>query len=274
MSLKHHFFLAAAILLLFASDVLPATTKLLYGYDPAKDRTVNTPAENQTFGSPVWSYEQNYREDSLLRASRFYQKDIAGKTLMDFGCNEGGVLFACRSLGAAGLTGIDNNAWCIGQANARAAREQAHDVRFLTGDMENQAFLASLPKVDTVFLLAILDTSSFANKTAVIANISRFAKGALYYEGHQTIESHVRRMQEFFLATDFTRFEYLGRFNARIFMRFGREMMEACDVPKDAITSDHPDSIVQNAEEIYWFTDSTRNPPFGFRCRLIQMVRR
>jgi hypothetical protein len=253
---------------------LEGTAKLIYGYDGNKDAAINTPVDNQTFGSDSWSYAKHNREDSLARALRFHSKDIVGKSLMDFGCNEGDMLFACQSLGARQLIGIDNNEWCINQAKARVIREHATHANFFVNDMENKAFLSTLPKVDTVFLLAILDTSSFANKTAVIAIVSRFAKQALYYEGHQTPTSHVQRMQEFFVATDFTRFEYLGRFDSRLLMRFGREKMKARDVPSNAITSDHPDHIIQQAEEIYWFSDSQRNPPFSAHCRLIQIVQR
>lgn len=274
MNFKHILTLTLANCAFLLPNRVTATDKLIYTYDTLNDRVVNNPVENQTFGSDIWSYEQNYREDSLSRAARFYQKDIVGKTLMDFGCNEGGILIACHKLGASRITGIDNNDWCITQALAKAQKETIADANFFVGDMENKAFLSTLPMVNTVFLLAILDTSSFANKTAIIANISRLAKDALYYEGHQTAASHVPRMQEFFLATDFTRFEYLGRFHTRVLMRFGREVMESKDVPKNAITSDYPDHIVQNAEEIYWFTDSKRNPPFCANCRLIQMVKR
>jgi len=274
MNLKYLLKIALASFSLLASHAAEATGKLVYSYDPSTDRMMNYPVENQTFGSDIWSYEQNYRENSLSRAARFYPQDIVGKTLMDFGCNEGGILLACHQLGASEITGIDNNDWCIDQATAKAQRQAVENANFFVGDMENKAFLSTLPQVNTVFLLAILDTSSFANKTAVIANISRLAKNTLYYEGHQTVASHVVRMQEFFLATDFTRFEYLGRFQTRVLMRFGREMMESKDVPANAITSDYPDHIVQNAEEIYWYSDSKRNPPFGAKCRLIQMVRR
>src|SRR5262249_16074963 len=140
---------------------LPGTLKLIYHYDPVKDAVVNTPAENQTFGSSIWSYEVNYREDSLSRASRFFSKDIVGKTLMDFGCTEGGVLFACHQLGASEITGIELNEWCVQQAIAKAEKANISSAKFFIGDMENKAFLSTLPQVDTVFLLAILDTSNF-----------------------------------------------------------------------------------------------------------------
>jgi predicted nicotinamide N-methyase len=251
-----------------------ATPKKLYRYDAGDDCVKNQEIENPSYGAPDWSYQKSNREESLARALRFKQSDIVDKSIMEFGCNDGGVLFSCRTLGASKVIGIEYNEHCIKRAEESTQQMGISRANFYLGDMENKAFLANLPQVDTVLLLAILDTSEFFNKTAVIANLSRFAKQAMYYEGHMTQDSHVPRMYDFLIATDFTRFEYLGRFQDRILMRFSRKMMKEKNLPRGAITTDCSDEKLLNAEEIYVFTDSLRNPPFSKKCRLIQFVRR
>ena len=248
-------------------------SKYAYLYSQQMDITFNFETLNPEYGSSKKSYEY-VREDNRIRVSHFLREDIVDKSILDCGCNEGGVLFACRNLGAKGITGFDINSWCINRANELVSTQKIADARFYVGDMENRAFLTTLPVSDTVLLLAILDTSYFANKTAVISNLSRFAKHTLYYEGHVKQDSHVPRMYELLIATDFTRFEYLGRFSQRILIRCTRDLMMKEQIPANASTSDDPDEALLSASEIYLFTDSSKNPPFSNKCKLIQFVKR
>lgn len=258
----------------FKGYVQQTQTKLVYCYDPALDMAVNIPVANVAYGSPLWSYETNNRSNNEQRAARFFPQDIIGCSLMDFGCNEGGVLLACKKLGAKEIIGIDYNAWCIEQARWKALQNGLTDTHFLVGDMETKALYAQLPDVDTVFLLAILDTSNFSSKQAILSQVARHAKKALYYEGHVSLESHVKRFYELFLLTDFTRFELLGRFDGRLLIRCSRELITEKELPAGAITSDCPDPILIHANEIYIYTDCPRNPAFSVNCRVIQFVKR
>ncbi len=247
--------------------------KKIYQYDPQKDSVVNEIIMNHKYGVEGFSYEKQ-RGDHKVRVSRFFPEDIVGKTIIDFGCNEGGILFACADLGAKRVIGVDYNEWCIGRAQKKAKKKERKNATFLVGDMENKGLFARLPQADTVFLLAILDTSHFANRRAVLTNVSRMAKRAFYYEGHCSPSTHVKRMYEMLLYTPFTRFEYLGRFEGRIFIRCGKELIDPSEIPAGAVTSDSSEAEMLQAEEIYVFTDSSANPPFSSRCRLIQYVKR
>jgi len=248
--------------------------KNTYLYNPCSDRVQNQLAFNVEYGTVLHSYQECNREDNRIRASRFYPQDIVGKSILDFGCNEGGILFACRNLGATSITGVDINTFVISKAKERVETQKIPDAHFFLGDVENRALFSRLPKSDTVLLLAVLDTSQFVNTTAVISNISRLAKETLYYEGHVNPESHVQRLYELLIATDFTRFEYLGRFDSRILIRCSRELMKKEQLRPGVITSDDDDFMLMEASEIYLFTDSPRNPPFSSKCRLIQFVER
>lgn len=249
-------------------------SKYVYLYNKQMDITFNQEVVNPEYGSSQTPYQENKREDNRIRVAQFLREDIIGKSILDCGCNEGGILFACRNLGAKTITGFDINSWCISQANGLVSTQKITDAKFYVGDIENRAFLSMLPMSDTVLLLAVLDTSIFVNKMAVISNLSRFAKYTFYYEGHVTPESHVSRMYEFLIATDFTRFEYFGRFEGRILLRCTRDLIEKDQLPLNAITSDATDAALLSASEIYLFTDSPRNSPFSNKCRLIQFVKR
>ncbi len=247
--------------------------KYLYLCDSRRGLVVNQATKNPSYGSEDRPYEQD-REKGIVRASHFLKKDIEGKTILDFGCNEGSILFACQKLGSTSMIGLDLSHRCIENAKRRASEENITNIQFFEGDMENSAFLASLPKANTVFLLAILDTSNFVNKTAVLARVSQFAKDVLYYEGHLFTPNQVSKMYELLTTTNFTRFEYLGTYERRPLIRCSRDMIQRDQIPAGAITSDADDADLLNAEEIYLFTDSPRNPPFSTKCKLIQFVKR
>ena len=247
--------------------------KYFYVCDAKRQLVTNQVMKNPNYGSSERPYEED-RDKADVRASRFFQKDLVGKSLLDFGCNEGFVLFACQKLGARSITGIDLSRRCIENANRMVEEKQIPNAQFLVGDMENSAFLSSLPQADTVFLLAILDTSYFVNKTAILSRVSQFAKDVLYYEGHLFTPSHVPKMYDLLVSTNFTRFEYLGTFERRPLIRCSREIFTQEQIPTGAVTSDASDAELLNASEIYLFTDSDKNPPFSIKCRLIQFVKR
>lgn len=248
--------------------------KFIYSYDKQDDKVRNNVIRNYAFSSEDGSYEKTYeRDNSEERVSHFHSEDVVGKSILDFGCAEGGVLLACLKRGAEKVVGIDHNPWAIATAKEKASRKTAA-AEFICGDMENKAFLTKLQPADTVLLLAILETSDFSSTEGVIANVSRFAKNAFYYEGHYSPESRVRPLYELLIFTDFTRFEYLGRFDWRILIRCGREIYDESQVPDDAVTSDDSEEELLGAEEIYVYTDADKNPAFSRNCRLIQFVKR
>lgn len=254
-----------------------ATEKNLYVFDEAQDKALNKSMKIRGYGSENYTYDRAEDEWSRKRVARFHAEDLEGKSVMDFGCNQGNILFMCKERGAVAITGVEHNAWCVEQANNRVAEEHLENAKFVCGDMENLALYRNLPKADTVLLLAILDTSenAFGNKAAIIGNISRMAKNTLYYEGHKRPESHVRRMYEFMAYSDFTRLEYLGKDDqGRPLMRFGRELIDQSQIPTGAVTSDSTQEEQLNASEIYVFTDAKRNPAFSDKCTLIQYVTR
>jgi SAM-dependent methyltransferase len=248
--------------------------KYIYYYDKLADKVKIKIMRNTAFSSEENSYSHTFeRTHSNERASRFISEDINGKSIMDFGCDDGGILIACKQLGAGKIVGIDLNPIAIERAKEAAAKKSIKDSSFFVGDIENKVFLSSLDPVDTVLLLSVLGTSEFSSTESVIANVSRFAKSVMYYEGHYSPESRIKPIYDLMMFTDFTRFEYLGRYDWRIFIRCSRELISESQVPEHAITSDDLDEKQYAAEEVYVFSNAKHNPVFSRTCRLIQFVK-
>lgn len=247
--------------------------KEVYSYDSVQDRVVQSKARNIAFTTKRSSYTQACeRKGPTERAAYFFKEDIFGKSILDFGCDDGGVLLSCLELGAEKVTGVDYNPQAIDIAKKTARARSLQDAFFFCADIENKAFLTTLEKADTVLLLSVLGTSEFSSQQSVIAAACRFAKHVMYLEGHYSPESRVRPLFELLMFTDFTKFEYLGRNDLRILLRCSRELLSKERVPHLAITSDDPLERQYEADEIYIHSHSKKFPVFSRRCRLIQYV--
>jgi SAM-dependent methyltransferase len=85
--------------------------------------------------------------------------DFSGKTLLDIGCNQGGMLFELDRTIKSGV-GIDYDPRMVNVANRITALRGADNLQFYVFDLEKDplALLQDLipaPKVDVVFLLAV-----------------------------------------------------------------------------------------------------------------------
>jgi SAM-dependent methyltransferase len=85
--------------------------------------------------------------------------DFSGKTLLDIGCNQGGMLFQLDRTIKSGV-GIDYDPRMINVANRISALRGADNLQFYVFDLEQEPLalledLIPVPKVDVVFLLAV-----------------------------------------------------------------------------------------------------------------------
>ncbi|HET8608566.1 MAG TPA: methyltransferase domain-containing protein [Burkholderiales bacterium] len=85
--------------------------------------------------------------------------DFSGKTLLDIGCNQGGMLFQLDRTIKSGV-GIDYDPRMINVANRIKALRGAGNLQFYVFDLEKEPLalledLIPVPKVDVVFLLAV-----------------------------------------------------------------------------------------------------------------------
>ncbi len=246
-----------------------------YYYDK-QNIVVNKTVDSAPYGKPGSNYGRSSLGKSFERLRRMRKEDIEGKDIVDFGCNEGYMLFAAKEMGARKITGIEYNPWCVEQAKKYIRKHSIQDAEFICENLENFTMYRNIKPVDTVFFLAVIDSSMFLNRNAVVAQIASKTKNALYFEGHNAerwkLQSHVYRFFQFMNLTDMTRFEYLGTYEGRVLIRFGRELLHAYELPKHAITTDSSESEQLQAKELYVYIDSKKNPSFGNNCSLIQYV--
>ena len=102
--------------------------------------------------------------------------DLAGKTVLDLGCNEGFFCFAALERGAAYVTGIDRNPAHIASAKERAKYLSVDDrARFINADWKD----APDETFDVVFLFSALHYAP--DQPAFIAKIASLLKpGGLF----------------------------------------------------------------------------------------------
>lgn len=229
--------------------------------------------EHQTIPNPV--YEGYEYHNGSERIARMNPKDIKGKSILDMGCNNGDLLFAAKQAGAKSIVGVDFVESLIQEAQQTSKKLGITESQFIVGDMEVKGTYLTLEPADTVFFMRILGTSHFFNKSAIITNVARLARKAMYYEGHRSETTHVPKLYELLTLTDFTRFEYLGKSkDGRPMIRCSRELITPELVPENAVTSDDPDHVQRQALEIYVYQTSPFNPVFSEKCRLIQYVKK
>ena len=147
--------------------------------------------------------------DCAQRIRMFDTVDFAGKSVLDLGCNLGGMLFEARRLGAAQLTGIECESALIERAVSINDSHRA-GIRFICADIEDIFATDTLDeRYDTILLLAVLYTSSFRDRNKLLAEISQRCD-VLYIEGHngQDFAWYFNLME---WNTDFTTFRMMGR---------------------------------------------------------------
>ena len=135
-------------------------------------RVINVLAYTKSSGSPysAQGFESGYH--SIEISGRVFKGqreprarlnvtpyDFAGKSVMDLGCNQGGMLFALSGTIRRGI-GVDYDGRMVNAANRIRATRGDHQLDFYVFDLEREplALLDSLrqeQRVDIVFLLSV-----------------------------------------------------------------------------------------------------------------------
>ncbi|MFD2112209.1 class I SAM-dependent methyltransferase [Thiorhodococcus fuscus] len=147
--------------------------------------------------------------DCAQRIRMFDPVDFAGKSVLDLGCNLGGMLFEAGRLGATRLTGVEFEPALIERAEALNDRHRA-GIRFICADIEDIFATDVLDeRYDTILLLAVLYTSPFRDRNKLLSEIAQRCD-VLYIEGHNGQEfAWYFNLMEW--NTDFTTFRMMGR---------------------------------------------------------------
>ncbi len=135
--------------------------------------------------------------------------DFRGKTILDVGCNQGGMLFALHDRIKWGV-GIDFDPKLINAANLISRVNGSDRCDFYVFDLENdpldliEDFLPEM-RVDVVLLLSVC--MWIANWRAVI-NYARGISDAMLFETNGSVEQ--QRDQEDFLKSSYSRVDLLA----------------------------------------------------------------
>lgn len=97
---------------------------------------------------------------ALARHLQYHPERVRGRTVLDLGTGGGLVAIASAMLGAATVTGVDNDPWAISAARVNAA-DNGVDVSFIEGD----AATAMLPRVDIVLAGDLFYEARLAKRT-------------------------------------------------------------------------------------------------------------
>ncbi|WOF44585.1 class I SAM-dependent methyltransferase [Sphingopyxis indica] len=135
--------------------------------------------------------------------------DFNGKTVLDVGCNQGGMLFAIRDQ-VAGGTGVDIDYRLINAANAMRRHENASNLSFFVFDLQRDplALLSDLVpngRVDVAFLLSIC--AWIENWKDVIYSLWQLSE-ELVFESNGTEKQQTAQMA--YLATLYSEIDLLS----------------------------------------------------------------
>lgn len=118
------------------------------------------------------------RDKTDERLRLFRVSDVAGKRVLDAGCNMGAIVNHCVKLGASKVTGIDFDSAAI-----KRARElySGPKTTFRCDDLDNPA--AMLEPFDTVMFLSVYGTKELEDRNSILSRLAGLSQ-VMYFEGH------------------------------------------------------------------------------------------
>ncbi len=118
------------------------------------------------------------RDKTDERLKLFRVEDIAGKRVLDAGCNMGGIVNHCMKLGARQVTGLDFDSAAV--QRARGLYSNPRSV-FRCDDLDNP--LAALEPHDTVMFLSVYGTKELEDRNSILSRLAGLSQ-VMYFEGH------------------------------------------------------------------------------------------
>jgi SAM-dependent methyltransferase len=161
----------------------------------------NSPYSAEAFDSAYHSIELN---GTLLRGQRLPAErihstpfDFSGKSVLDLGCNQGGMLFSIAEKVSSGV-GIDFDSRMINAANRIRSVKRTYNIDFYVMDLEKEPLdlldqFAATDKVDIVFLLSVC--MWIENWRAVVAKAAAIAP-ALLFESNGSDSEQAEQIRE------------------------------------------------------------------------------
>jgi 2-polyprenyl-3-methyl-5-hydroxy-6-metoxy-1,4-benzoquinol methylase len=137
------------------------------------------------------SYQSFEKEGSSDSASKYKSMKLdtlhlAGKVVLDIGCNEGFFCHKMVELGAKTCVGIDNSEYFIKKANARLQGTK-YPIQFIHADIHHYVFQQQFD------IILISSAMHYMNAAVVISKVTRLLKkgGVFVYEGGIIMDSPI-----------------------------------------------------------------------------------
>ena len=144
------------------------------------------------------------------RIAHYNQDDFKGATAIDLGCNMGQMSFQAEKWGAD-VIGVEFDSNAI--ANALEIKEKiGSNVNFVVDDLDSNFFWNSIPKIDVVMFLAVIDTIELDNRYGILSKACAKTNKVMYFEGHgkAPVSKYMKNIVDY---TDFSQIIYKGNNN-------------------------------------------------------------
>ena len=172
------------------------------------------------------------------RIAHYDVDDFKDSTVIDLGCNMGQMAFQAEKWGASKVIGVEFDAAAV--ANANEVKEKLNsDVIFVVDDLDSNFLWNSLPTIDVVMFLAVIDTHELENRYGILSKTCAKTGKVMYFEGHgkQPAGRYLKNIIEY---TDFSQIVYKGNTPVnRPFFRCTRDVLDEEQCIQKIINSNH-----------------------------------
>jgi hypothetical protein len=169
------------------------------------------------------------------RIAHYNQDDFKGATAIDLGCNMGQMSFQAEKWGAD-VIGVEFDSNAI--ANALEIKEKiGSNVNFVVDDLDSNFFWNSIPKIDVVMFLAVIDTIELDNRYGILSKACAKTNKVMYFEGHgkAPVSKYMKNIVDY---TDFSQIIYKGNTpTKRPFFRCTRDTLTSQECVQQIIDS-------------------------------------
>lgn len=172
------------------------------------------------------------------RISVYNPNDFKNATVIDLGCNMGQMSFQAEKWGASNVIGVEYDATAI--ANAKEIKEKlGSNVNFVLDDLDSNFFWNSIPAIDVVMFLAVIDTKELENRYGILSRACAKTKKVMYFEGHgkQPTSKYLKNIVDY---TDFSQIVFKGFTPTnRPFFRCTRDTLTTEQALQKILTTEH-----------------------------------
>jgi len=169
------------------------------------------------------------------RIAHYNQDDFKNATAIDLGCNMGQMSFQAEKWGAD-VIGVEFDSNAI--ANALEIKEKiGSNVNFVVDDLDSNFFWNSIPKIDVVMFLAVIDTIELNNRYGILSKACAKTNKVMYFEGHgkAPVSKYMKNIVDY---TDFSQIIYKGNTpTKRPFFRCTRDTLTSQECIQQIVDS-------------------------------------